>query len=140
MSRRDPGPLRAEQPAAAREARRARRRKTVGRMGITLFFVAALASVVWRQTVGEDRFGELERLREEIAVARAEKAELESRILELSRRERIVRIARDRLGMHVARDDEIVLLPVPASGAGTDEGKSDSVDEKGRDTASGGEG
>jgi cell division protein FtsL len=139
VSRRDPGPLRAEQPAAAREARRARRRRTLGRIGIALFFVAALASVVWRQTVGEDRFGELERLREEIAVARAEKAELESRILELSRRERIVRIARDRLGMHVARDDEIVLLPVPASGSESDTGTSDSM-EKGRDTASGGEG
>jgi len=79
--------------------------------------VAALASVVWRQTVGRERFRELERVREEVAVAEAERDELTTRILELQRRDRIVRYAEQRLGMHVARDEEVMLLPVPATAA-----------------------
>lgn len=123
--RRDPGPLPWEQPSARKEARRARRRRTLARAAWTTGMVAALASVVWRQTAGQDRFRELERLREEIAVAEAERAELQNRILELSRRERIVRVAGERLGMHVARDDEVVLLPVNEAGrtVGPDETK-----------------
>ncbi|HEX2204827.1 MAG TPA: hypothetical protein VHG91_16075 [Longimicrobium sp.] len=130
--RRDPGPLPWEQPSAVREARRARRRRTLGRLGWTALVVVALASVVWRQTAGQDRFRELEGLREEIAVAEAERAELQNRILELSRRERIVRVAGERLGMHVARDEEVVLLPVAGAErpAGADETK---------DSASGGD-
>jgi hypothetical protein len=50
-------------------------------------------------------------------VARAERDELASRILQLQRRERIVAFAQQRLGMHVARDEEIVLLRVPAASA-----------------------
>lgn len=112
-----------------REARRQRRRTTLGRLAFATVIVLAMASVVWRWTVGEDRFGELERLREEIRVAQAEKADLQGKILELQRRERITRIARDRLGMHVARDDEIVLLPVPASGTAGDSGDADGSTE-----------
>jgi len=109
-----------EQPRAAREARRARRRATLARLAWAAGLVLALGFVVWRQTVGHDRMAELEELREEIAVAEAEKGELVTRILSLQRRERIVRYARERLGMHVARDDEVVLLPVPASAARAD--------------------
>jgi cell division protein FtsL len=82
-----------------------------------VLLVAALASVVWRQTVGRERFRELEKVREEVAVAEAERDELTTRILELQRRDRIVGYAQQRLGMHVARDEEVVLLPVPASAA-----------------------
>ncbi|HEX8692489.1 MAG TPA: hypothetical protein VF746_08730 [Longimicrobium sp.] len=116
---------RREQPQAVREARRARRRSTLLRLAWAAGLVLALGFVVWRQTVGHDRMAELEKLREEIAVAEAERGELVMRILSLSRRERIVRYARERLGMHVARDDEIVLLPVPAAAARADSAAGD---------------
>ena len=115
MSRRVAGPSKWEAPRAEREARRARRQAVLIRVTYAAALVIALATVVWRQTVGADRMRELEKVREEIAVARAEKDELATRILQLQRRERIVRYAREKLGMHVAKDDEIVLLPIPAS-------------------------
>jgi len=111
------GPSRWEEPQAAREARSARRRTRLAWAAYAVVLVAALASVVWRQTVGRERFRELEKVREEVAVAQAERDELTTRILELQRRDRIVRYATERLGMHVARDEEVVLLPVPTSAA-----------------------
>jgi cell division protein FtsB len=104
-----------EAPRAGAEARAERRRRRLGWIAYALILVAALASVVWRQTVGVERFRELQKTREEMAVARAERDELASRILQLQRRERIVALAQQRLGMHVARDEEIVLLRVPAA-------------------------
>ena len=128
MSRPAAGPSRHEAPRAAREARAARRRGKLAWAAYAALLVAALASVVWRQTVGRDRFRELETVREEVAVAEAERDELTTRILELQRRDRIARYAEQRLGMHVARDEEVVLLPVPASAAP----RPDSVAEGGR--------
>jgi cell division protein FtsB len=115
--RRAPAPSPWEAPRADAEARAERRRRRVGWIAYALLMVAALASVVWRQTVGVERFRELQKTREEMAVARAERDELASRILQLQRRERIVAFAQQRLGMHVARDEEIVLLRVPAASA-----------------------
>ena len=111
------GPSRWEAPQAEREARAARRRARLAWAAYAMVLVAALASVVWRQTVGRERFRELEKVREEVAVAQAERDELTTRILELQRRDRIVRYATERLGMHVARDEEVVLLPVSTSAA-----------------------
>jgi hypothetical protein len=116
MSRARGGALPWEQPQAARQARGRRRRARLGWAAWAILLGGALASVVWRQTVGRDRFRELERAREEVAVAEAERDELVNRMLELQRRERITHYAEGRLGMHVARDDEVVLLPLPAAG------------------------
>lgn len=117
MTRRASGPLPWEAPRAADEARGARRRTRLAWAAYAVVLTAALASVVWRQTVGVERFRELQKLREDAAVARAERDELATRILTLSRRERIVAYAQTRLGMHVARDEEVVMLPVPAGAA-----------------------
>ena len=117
MSRPAAGPSRHERPRAERAARSARRRSRLAWVAYAAVLVAALGSVVWRQTVGRERFRELETMREEVAVAEAERDELTTRILGLQRRDRIVRYAQERLGMHVARDEEVVLLPVPASAA-----------------------
>ncbi|HET7463958.1 MAG TPA: hypothetical protein VFJ82_22065 [Longimicrobium sp.] len=117
MSRRAPGPLPWEAPRAAADARSARRRARLAWAAYAVVLTAALASVVWRQTAGVERFREVQALREEAAVVRAERDELATRILTLSRRERIVAYAQTRLGMHVARDEEVVMLPVPASAA-----------------------
>ena len=128
MSRPAAGRSRWEEPRAEREARAARRRARLAWAAYAVVLVAALASVVWRQTVGRERFRELEKVREEVAVAQAERDELTTRILELQRRDRITRYAQERLGMHVARDEEVVLLPVPASAAP----RPDSAAEEGR--------
>lgn len=125
MRRRAPGPLPWEAPRAASDARSARRRARLAWAAYALVLTAALASVVWRQTVGVERFREVQALRDEAAVVRAEKDELVTRILALSRRERIVAYARTRLGMHVARDQEVVMLPVPASPAPGDSASPD---------------
>jgi len=117
VSRAAKGPSPWEAPRAGIEARSARRRSRLAWLAYAAVLVAALASVVWRQTVGLERFRELETVREEVAVAEAERDELTTRILELQRRDRIVRYAQERLGMHVARDEEVVMLPVPASAA-----------------------
>jgi len=113
--RRAPAPSPWEAPRADAQARAERRRRRLGWIAYAMILVAALASVVWRQTVGVERFRELQKTREEMAVARAERDEQASRILQLQRRERIVAFAQQRLGMHVARDEEIVLLRVPAA-------------------------
>jgi cell division protein FtsL len=118
--RRPAAPLPWEGPRADAEARAERRRRRLGWIAYAVLLVAALASVVWRQTVGVERFRELQKTREEMAVARAERDELASRILQLQRRERIVAFAQQRLGMHVARDEEVVLLRVPAAAARPD--------------------
>ncbi|HYH81313.1 MAG TPA: hypothetical protein VEX86_16030 [Longimicrobium sp.] len=117
MSRRAAGPSPWEAPRAASDARSARRRARAAWAAYALVLTAALASVVWRQTVGVERFRELQKVREETAVVKAERDELVTRIVALQRRERIVTYAQARLGMHVARDEEVVLLPVPASAA-----------------------
>jgi cell division protein FtsL len=118
VSPRRPGaPLPWEQPRADADARAGRRRARLGWVAYAVILVAALASVVWRQTVGVERFRDLQKVRDEMAVARAERDDAASRILQLQRRERIVAFAQQRLGMHVARDEEIVLLRVPASAA-----------------------
>jgi cell division protein FtsL len=128
VSRAARGPSRHEAPRAGAEARGARRRSRLGWAAYAAVLVAALGSVVWRQTVGRERFRELETVREEVAVAEAERDELTTRILELQRRDRIAGYAAQRLGMHVARDEEVVLLPVPASAAP----RPDSAAEEGR--------
>lgn len=103
-----------EAPQAARAERRARRRAFGGRAFVVLAVAGSLASVVWRQTEGVTRQRELTRIQNETGIAEAERIELANRIQALQTRARITRVAGQRLGLHVAKDDEIVLLPVPA--------------------------
>ncbi len=102
-------------PPADRSERRARRRGALRRVFFVLVMLGALASVVWRQTVGYERERQLSALRAELSQAEAERVEVTNRIQALQTRARITRVARERLGMHVARDEEIVMLPVPAT-------------------------
>ena len=79
-----------------------------------LLAAGSLVSVVWRQTEGVARQRELARIENETSIAEAERVEWANRIQALQTRARITRVAQQRLGLHVARDDEVVLLPVPA--------------------------
>ena len=104
-----------EAPQTEREQKRARRRAALGRLLMVLMVAGALVSVVWRQTEGVARQRELTRIENETSIAEAERVEWANRIQALQTRARITRGARQRLGLHVAHDDEVVLLPVPAA-------------------------
>jgi hypothetical protein len=104
-----------EAPQAARAERRARRRGVLGRAFVVLSVAGALVSVVWRQTEGVARQRELTRIENETSIAEAERVEWANRIQALQTRARITRVAQQRLGLHVARDDEVILLAVPAA-------------------------
>lgn len=103
-----------EAPQAGRAERRERRRAALGKGFVILCMAGSLVSVVWRQTEGVARQREVTRLENETSIAEAERVEWANRIQALQTRARITRVARQRLGLHVARDDEVVLLPVPA--------------------------
>jgi cell division protein FtsB len=102
-------------PPPAGPTERRLRRAFVRRAFFVLVLLAALASVVWRQTVGYERERQLSALRSELSAVEAERVEVTNRIQALQTRARITRVARERLGMHVARDEEIIMLPVPAA-------------------------
>jgi cell division protein FtsL len=104
-----------EAPQGERLERRRRRRAVMARVLFVLAVAASLASVIWRQTAGVDRQRALAAVQAEISVAEAERVELTNRVQALQTRARITRVAGSRLGLHVARDDEVVLLPVPAA-------------------------
>ena len=103
-----------EAPQAGRAERRERRRGALGKGLVVLCMAGSLVSVVWRQTEGVARQREVARLENETSIAEAERVEWANRIQALQTRARITRVAQQRLGLHVARDDEVVLLPVPA--------------------------
>jgi cell division protein FtsL len=95
------------------EAAVRRRRRGVGRLLVWLLVLgSALAVVTWRQTEGHQRERALREVRSERAVVEAERMELERRVQALTTRARVVRVARERLGMHLPTDGEIVLLPI----------------------------
>jgi hypothetical protein len=104
-----------EAPQTEREQKRARRRAALGKLFMVLMVAGSLVSVVWRQTEGVARQRELTRIENETSIAEAERVEWANRIQALQTRASITRVARQRLGLHVAHDDEVVLLPVPAA-------------------------
>ena len=108
-------PSRWEEPQGRRMQKRARRRAFLGRALFVLAVAGSFSSVVWRQTEGVARQRELTRIQNETSIAEAERVEWANRIQALQTRARITRVAQQRLGLHVARDDEVVLLPIPAS-------------------------
>lgn len=79
--------------------------------------LGSLLLVTWRQTRGLRLEAGLRGVRTQRANAEAERVELVRRIEQLRSRSRIVRVAADRLGMHLPVDDEIVFLPAPTDSA-----------------------
>jgi cell division protein FtsL len=99
----------------ASHARRgaARRRRWPRVVGWMTLLLSALVLVTWRQTRGLSLERELRETETEHAIAEAEAVELVKQVEELRSRARIVRVARERLGMHLPGDAEIVFLPSP---------------------------
>lgn len=107
-------------PAPRRPARR--RPGWMGSVGWILLLLGSLLLVTWRQTRGLRLEEELRATDARRAMAEAERVELVRRIEQLRSRARIVRVARERLGMHLPTDREIVFLPMPAGAAPADSG------------------
>lgn len=82
--------------------------------GLLALLLASLSTVVWRQSRGAALQREVRALEAERAVAESERLRLSTRIQGLQTRARIVQVARDRLGMHLPADSEVVLVPLPA--------------------------
>jgi cell division protein FtsB len=75
----------------------------------------ALSLVTWRQARALEALSELERVRRDISLAEAERAELEQRIQTLEGRGYVSTRARELLGMHQPDDREIVFLTAEES-------------------------
>lgn len=76
--------------------------------------LAALTSVVWRQSRALEVVRELDGVRQERALAEAERAELTHDAQRLASRRRIADAAARRLGLRVPAANEIVILSVAA--------------------------
>lgn len=86
---------------------------------LLVVILGALAVVVGRQTKGVALHREIREIEGERAVAEAARLELETRIQALQSRARVVRVARERLRMHLPADSEVVLVPLPPEAAAT---------------------
>lgn len=91
-----------------------RGRRWIGALAWLLLLIASLAFVSWRQPMGLAMERTVRELETQSAMSEAERVELSRRIEYLRSRARIVQVARDRLGMHLPEDNEIILLPVAA--------------------------
>jgi pyruvate kinase len=94
------------------------RRGVIVVAGWLMVLLAALSFVTWRQPLGVEMERVLRETEVERGIAEAERVASIRRIEELRSRARIVRVARDRLGMHLPQDREIVFLPAVAEQAG----------------------
>lgn len=74
---------------------------------------AALSLVVWRQSRALEELRLLDAARSERAILESERAVLQRTIQELEGRERIVRVAGERLGLHAPSASELVILRLP---------------------------
>lgn len=93
-----------------------RRGRAIPRVAAWVFLMlGALSLVVWRQTRGAALAEELRALETERSAAEAERLELVAQIQRLQSRARIARVARERLGLHLPSEEEIVLLAIPAT-------------------------
>jgi len=89
---------------------------TVGKVAVTFaVFVSSLGFVLWRQSRAFEAHLELDELRRHVAVAQAERVELERGIKVLTSRSRIVPAATARLGMHMPDGSEQIILAAETS-------------------------
>jgi hypothetical protein len=84
----------------------------LGRAAVTFaVFMGSLGFVTWRQSRAFEAYAELDDLRRQVAVAHAERIELERAIQVLTSRTHMVPVATERLGMHMPDVSEQVILP-----------------------------
>ena len=84
----------------------------LGKVAVTVAcFVGSLGMVTWRQSRALEVHSELDEVRRQVSVARAERIELERAIQVLESRGRVVPVATADLGMHMPDGSEQVFLP-----------------------------
>jgi cell division protein FtsL len=91
--------------------------RALGLLALLALLLGSLSFVVWRQTRGVALQREIRALEAERAIAESERLRTATRIQGLQSRARILRVARDRLGMHLPADSEVVLVPLNADTA-----------------------
>jgi cell division protein FtsL len=74
--------------------------------------LGALAMVIWRQSQALETLRALDKLRDNRAVAEAERSDFNRKIEKLESRASVVAAAGARLGMRVPSASEIVILPL----------------------------
>ena len=85
---------------------------TLGKAVVTfVVLVASLGFVTWRQSRAFEAHVALDELRRQVAVAQAERVELERTVQVLVSRTHIVPAAEAELGMHMPDASEQVILP-----------------------------
>ena len=72
--------------------------------------LAALTLVTWRQVRALEALADLDRVRREVSLVIADQHDLANRIRGLESRGRVMRTARERLGMRAPGESEIVWL------------------------------
>jgi cell division protein FtsL len=84
----------------------------IGKVAVTFaVFIASLGFVTWRQSRAFEVHVELDELRRRVAVAQAERVDLERSIQALQSRSHVVPMAIEHLGMHMPDGSEQVFLP-----------------------------
>jgi len=83
--------------------------RAVGWLGA---FLVSLSLVIWRQSAGVALERELRSVEAEASVIEAELYELGRNLRALEGRSRVVRYARDELGMRMPSDEEVIILPL----------------------------
>lgn len=96
-------------------------------VGWLALLLSALFVVTWRQTRGLELDAALRDLATQHELAEAERLEHQRNIQRLRSRARVLRVARERLGMRLAVGDEIVFLP--AAGAVAPAAASETAEE-----------
>jgi hypothetical protein len=92
-------------------------------LGWLVLLLVALLADVWRQPRAVALLEQIRGVETQHAMVESERVELVRRIEELRSRTRILRVAHDRLGMHLAADTEIVFLPAPPEADSTAGGR-----------------
>jgi cell division protein FtsL len=77
-------------------------------------FVLVATGVIWRRSFGVVRAREQQRLEQQRGALEAERAKLESDIRDASSREKLERVAEERLHMHLpSSDSQVIFLKRP---------------------------
>jgi cell division protein FtsL len=95
-----------------RGRKRLRGRRILVVAGWLILLLSSLSLVTWRQARGIELEQALRQVEMERAIAEAERLAAARRVEELRSRSRIVRVAREELGMHLPGEGDIVFLPV----------------------------
>ena len=92
-------------------------KRGVGVRGRSIFgmllgaFIIVTLTVVWRRSIGVSESRDIQQLERHRSDLEGERAHLESRLRDVTSRQRLGPLVEQRLGMHVPAGREVVILP-----------------------------